>query len=102
MSISIRNDGLAEASQATRAAQVAPSGRPGQTTQGLNSTASDRIDISSLAERVGFADRAQAAQQTERVSKLTALYQSGGYRVDSLNLSRAMVSSALNAGSMGI
>lgn len=99
MSISIRNDGLAESSaaQSSRTSQTTQAARAAQSSSGLSSTGADRVEISSLAEKVAAADGAQAIQHSQHVGRLTALYASGRYQVDSRQVSRALVSQSLSA-----
>jgi anti-sigma28 factor (negative regulator of flagellin synthesis) len=47
---------------------------------------------------VAAASTAQDAQQTGRIARLSALYRSGQYSIDSAQVSQAMVSQALGGG----
>jgi hypothetical protein len=55
----------------------------------------DQVDISSLSGSIADSLSAAAAQQTSKVQHLAALYAAGRYNVDSLQVSRSMVSQAL-------
>jgi anti-sigma28 factor (negative regulator of flagellin synthesis) len=103
MSIRIQNDGLA-GTAASEASRTQDSVQIGNGAARLGSRAdgsSDSVQISSLSGQIVDASNASQAAQANRVSKLTALYQGGRYQVDSLGLSRAMVSQAILAGSAG-
>ncbi len=104
MSISIHNDSLTGATApAARADEVSrPASSSSQYANGSQSRAGDSVDISSLSQSVAAASSAQDSQQAGRVKQLTALYQSGQYHIDSAQISRAMVSQALAAGSSEI
>jgi anti-sigma28 factor (negative regulator of flagellin synthesis) len=101
MSIQIHNDGLAgtSAQQAERAhgSAIGPGNAPKQS-PGLNSTGGDNVAISSLSESIAAATQLDEVQHAGRVRQLAALYQSGQYHVDSLQLSRTLVSQALETG----
>jgi hypothetical protein len=104
MSILIHNDGSAgtSASQAERAQSSAiGSGIPVKQGTGLSSGGGDHVSISSLSESIAAASHADEVQQAARVRQLTALYQSEQYRVDTHQLSRTLVSQALDTGAAG-
>jgi len=82
--------------------------KPGETPRTANSAGTpgagasvgeDRVEISSLSESIATASKVDNSQQADRVRQLGALYQSGKYQVDSLNVSRAIVAQALISGS---
>jgi anti-sigma28 factor (negative regulator of flagellin synthesis) len=101
MSIQIYNDGLAGASASQAERTQGPtigSSNPPRRDNGLSNSGSDHVAISSLSESITAAGRIDDVKQAARVSQLTALYQSGQYHVDSLQLSRTLVSQALNTG----
>jgi anti-sigma28 factor (negative regulator of flagellin synthesis) len=98
MSVRIQNHDLAgtgpaQAGRADETSRVA--NLKHKDTPGLDGNGQDRVEISSLSERVAAVGEAQDAQQAQRVRKLAALYESGQYRVDPLQLSRALVSHAI-------
>jgi anti-sigma28 factor (negative regulator of flagellin synthesis) len=100
MSIRIQNDGLAgaaasETSRTQDTAQIGNgTGRPGSRFD----ASGDRVEISSLSGQIADASTSSQVAQANRVSKLAAMYQSGRYQVDSMAVSRAIVSQALQAG----
>lgn len=98
----IYNDGIA-ASAAAQAALAESAVQPGASPQtgSVANSGSDQVDISSLSGNVAASVAALAGQQAARVSQLAALYAKGEYPVDSLQLSRAMVSEAIAGGSLG-
>ncbi|SPE23317.1 exported hypothetical protein [Candidatus Sulfopaludibacter sp. SbA3] len=101
MSMRIQNDVIATtpASQAAAAESSLPAG----SSKRLGSTAdagADQIEISSLSGNVAQSSAVLASRQAARVSQLAALYAKGQYQVDSQQLSRAMVSHAISAGSL--
>ena len=93
-------------SQIPNSAANAPTGRPegvaGQLgpggklrLQSMGSIGADHIEISSLTERIADGMSADAAQRSERVNNLAALYSSGRYSPNASDLSRALTSHAL-------
>ena len=102
MSIRIQNDGIAGAA----ASQISQAGGPAH---GASSSAkagagiggADQVDISSLSGAVASSVAAMASQQANRVSQLAALYASGKYHVDAVQLSRSLISEAISAGALG-
>lgn len=103
MSIRIQNDGLAgaaasETSRTQDTVQIGNgAGRPGSRFD----ASSDRVEISSLSGQIADASNSSQAAQANRVSKLAAMYQSGRYQVDSVAVSRALVSQAIQTGGTG-
>jgi hypothetical protein len=97
----IHNDGIAgpAASQSTPAESAA---QPGSSTLSASvaNGGTDQVDISSLSGNVAASAGALASQQAARVSQLAALYSRGEYRVDSMEVSRALVSAAISGSSM--
>jgi len=87
------------APQTSRPEETAPSHKTGPAPgPGVGGPAEDRVDISSLSENIAAASSAQEAQQAQRVTHLAALYGSGRYHVDALEVSRSLVSQALVTG----
>jgi anti-sigma28 factor (negative regulator of flagellin synthesis) len=104
MSIRIQNDGLSgtSASQAERTqATENGSGSPLKNGTGPSSGGGDHVSLSSLSANIAAASHVDEVQQAARLHQLTALYQSGQYHVDSGQLSRSLVSRALDAGGVG-
>ncbi|HVW07870.1 MAG TPA: flagellar biosynthesis anti-sigma factor FlgM [Bryobacteraceae bacterium] len=102
MSIRIQNDGIGSGvapevnrvGDAGHAAGASGKGRVGTTTAG-----GDQVEISSAAQTFSDGVSASSAQHSARVKELSALYASGRYQVDSHQVSRALVSGSLSAGS---
>ena len=103
MSIRIQNDGLAgtAASETSRTQDIVQVGSGGSRAGSRISGSSDQVEISSLSSQIADASTASQAAQANRVRQLAAMVSSGRYQVDSLSLSRAMVSQAIQAGAMG-
>jgi anti-sigma28 factor (negative regulator of flagellin synthesis) len=101
MSMRIHNDAIATAaaSQASPAESASPPGAPARAGSAAGS-GTDQVDISSFAGNVAASISALAAEQAARVSDLAAIYAKGQYQVDSTQLSRALVSRALDGGSV--
>ena len=98
MSIRIYNDGLAgtAATEASRAQELSRATQAGRANGAASSSGEDQVEISSLSESLS----AQASQRATRVQDLTAVYRSGGYQPNSLDVSRALVNHALQAGAV--
>jgi hypothetical protein len=103
MSMRIHDDGLAAAA----ASQSAPANGPiglgsGSSRQSgsVSNLGADQVDISSLSGNVAATSAALANQQAARVSQLAALYAKGDYHVDSMQLSRALISGSMAGGSV--
>jgi anti-sigma28 factor (negative regulator of flagellin synthesis) len=96
MSIRIYNDGLAGASalENSRAEQLSRTGGTGKPGAGAGPGGEDQVQMSSLSEALTAAQ----SQRATNVQQLAAAYQSGHYHVDSTDVSRALVSHALEAG----
>jgi anti-sigma28 factor (negative regulator of flagellin synthesis) len=58
----------------------------------------DRVEFSDNLERLSRAMSSYGATQTNRVEELSALYQSGQYRIDAAAVGKALVDHALAAG----
>ena len=98
MSIQIYNDGLAGlgSSEAARTQELSRATTGGKQTSGASSGGEDQVQISSLSSTLA----AQGSDRAARLSQLAAVYQSGGYEVNSMDVSRAIVNHALQAGSV--
>ena len=68
--------------------------------QAAGSSARDQVQVSRLAGSVANALEASSAQRSVRVERLAALYNSGEYKVDAAQVSRAMISNALEFGAV--
>jgi anti-sigma28 factor (negative regulator of flagellin synthesis) len=103
MSIRIQNDSLAgtAASETSRTQDVVQIGGKGSRSGSRIGSSSDSVEISSLSGQIANASSAAEATQASRVRQLAALYSSGRYQVDSAALSSALVSHAIQAGSLG-
>lgn len=97
MSIRIYNEGLsgAAASETSRAQELSRISPGGKSNSSAAAGGEDQIQISSLSESLA----AEGSQRSARVSALAAAYQSGGYQVDSMDVSRAIVNNAMQASS---
>jgi anti-sigma28 factor (negative regulator of flagellin synthesis) len=98
MSIQIYNDGLAGAgaSEATRTQDVSRATTGGKPTFGAGSSGEDQVQISSLSSTLS----ADGTQHAARVQELSAIFQSGRYEVNSMDVSRAIVNRALTSPGM--
>jgi anti-sigma28 factor (negative regulator of flagellin synthesis) len=101
MSIRIQNDGIAAASTG----QTAPAEKAGKAGSSASSASlanlgSDQVDISSFSGNIAASSSDLANQQAARVNELTAIYAKGDFQVDSGQLSRSLVSSAIGGGSV--
>jgi anti-sigma28 factor (negative regulator of flagellin synthesis) len=96
MSIQIYNDGLAGAgaSETSRAHEVSRATTGGKAASGSAASGEDQVEISSVSSTLA----AQGSQRAARVQELAAAYQSGNYRVNSTDVSKAIVNNALKAG----
>ena len=61
----------------------------------------DSVELSSFSERLSRTMQAASAQQSQRITDLTAAVRSGQYQMDSQIVSHAMVSQAISAGNGG-
>ena len=93
MSIQIYSDGLAGAgaSEATRTQDLSRATTGGKPSSGASTGGEDQVQISSLSTTLA----ADASQHAARVQELSAVYQSGQYQVNSIDVSSAIVKHAL-------
>jgi anti-sigma28 factor (negative regulator of flagellin synthesis) len=98
MSIQIYNDGLAGAgaSEATRTQDLSRAATGGKPAFGPSSSGEDQVQISSLSSAL----TADGSQHAARVQQLSAVFQSGRYEVNSMDVSRAIVNQALTSPGM--
>jgi anti-sigma28 factor (negative regulator of flagellin synthesis) len=103
MSIRIDNDRLtgATAAQAGKTDQARSTSAKSSFAGAAQGTGKDSVEISSMAESLMNAGAVQDANRAGRVSQLAAMYASGSYQPNSLNVSRAIVEHAVNAPSEG-
>ncbi len=101
MSMRIHNDALAAAA-APPPAPVENVAQLGSSTliAPVANNGDDQIDISSLSGNVASSVGALADQQSARVSHLASLYARGEYQVDSMQISRALLSGAIASASV--
>jgi hypothetical protein len=101
MSMRIQNDGLAgpAVSQAAPADKAEQAGSSALSRPAANS-GGDQVDLSSFSGNFSASIGALAEQQAARVTQLSALYGRGEYSADSMQVSRALVSSAIAGGSL--
>jgi hypothetical protein len=66
---------------------------------GTASSGGDQVELSSALESLSRAMTAYGSDRQSQVAALTAQYQSGNYRPDSMATSRGMVAEALAGGS---
>src|SRR5271157_4477331 len=99
MSIRIQNDGIAgaAASQVSQTGGAAHSASAGAGA-GRGIGGADQVDISSLSGAVANSVAAMASRQADRVSQLAALYAKGQYKVDAVQISRALISEVISTG----
>jgi hypothetical protein len=102
MSIRIQNDGIASAAT-SQTAPVEQAGKQGSSARSgsVANSGADQVDISSLSGNIAASSGALAEQQAARVSQLAGIYSKGDLQVDSQQLSRALVSSAIQGSSGG-
>lgn len=98
MSIQIYNDGLAGAgaSETSRTQELSRAATAGKPSSAASSSGEDQVQISSLSSSL----ETQGSQRAARLQQLAAAYQSGQYEVNSMDVSRAIVNNALQAGSV--
>jgi anti-sigma28 factor (negative regulator of flagellin synthesis) len=99
MSIQIYNDGIAgaAASGAGRTQELSQPPAGGKPSSGSTVSGEDTVQISSLSSGLSSHQSERAA----RVQQLAAAYQSGQYEVNSMDVSKALVNHALQAGTTG-
>ena len=99
MSIRITNDQTnGVASSQTARTELSPSSASGgQKARGRHhDTSADQISVSSVTEAIVAGVSTHGVRQSGKVSQLSALYASGKYEIDSVAVSRALVSGALD------
>ena len=81
-----------------RAQETQRSSQTGTAESSRGAQSGDRVEFSSTLGLLARAISTDTAGRANRVQTLASLYQSGGYRSDSVATSRAMVTDALSAG----
>jgi anti-sigma28 factor (negative regulator of flagellin synthesis) len=61
-------------------------------------TGDDLVEVSPLAEQVASASADADASQARKVDQLAAVYRSGEYRADAVEVSRALIRDAISRG----
>ncbi|HEX4136688.1 MAG TPA: hypothetical protein VHY84_18905 [Bryobacteraceae bacterium] len=95
MSIRVNNTDVALTTQTGAAGQVKPSGPGGSGGAASGKTGEDQLEVSSATENIQSALASQGLQHSERLRQLGNLVAEGRYSVDSLDLSRSIVSSGI-------
>jgi len=96
MSIRVNTTDVALTSQTGQAEQPKPAGSGGSAGQVFGKTTEDHIDLSAATENINSALATQNLQHSQKLQQLSNLVGSGRYTVDSGDLSRAIVSSAIS------
>jgi flagellar biosynthesis anti-sigma factor FlgM len=86
----------AQSGRASEAQKLGKSNGPAANRAGRDG--GDRVEFSDKLESLSRAMASYSAGQSNRVEQLSALYQSGQYRVDPEALGKSLVSHALAAG----
>jgi anti-sigma28 factor (negative regulator of flagellin synthesis) len=96
MSIRVNNTDVGLTSQTGLTEQVKPASQGGSGTGPVSGkTAEDHIEVSSSTENINSALANQNLQHSQKIQQLGSLVASGRYTVDSPDLSRAIISSAI-------
>lgn len=101
MSIRVSTADVALASQAGQADSLKPASSSGNAATLSGKSNEDQIEVSASAENIGSALATQNSQHSQKIQQLSNLVANGRYTVDSAQLSRAIVSSAIS-GSAGV
>jgi anti-sigma28 factor (negative regulator of flagellin synthesis) len=85
-------------SELSRAEEISRSGKGGsKISTGASQQSGDQVQISSLSGGITETLSAIDARQSNKVQHLAALYASGRYKVDSAQISHAMVAQSVTA-----
>jgi anti-sigma28 factor (negative regulator of flagellin synthesis) len=100
MSIRIHNEspnttGAAPSTRADELSRVSGSPKSGSRP---SVTSEDTVEISSFSGNIAETNNTRAIHDAGRVQQLASLYRRGSYQVDSLQLSRSIVSNSLGTG----
>lgn len=96
MSIRVSTTDVALTSQTGQAEQLKQAGSGGSAGQVFGKTTEDHIDVSPATENINSALATQNLQHSQKIQQLSNLVTNGRYTVDSGDLSRAIVSSAIS------
>jgi anti-sigma28 factor (negative regulator of flagellin synthesis) len=97
MSIRVNNTDVALTTQTGLTEQVKPSGTGGSGGPVAGKGAEDHLEVSASTENINSALASQNLQHSQKIQQLTNLVFDGRYTVESAELSRAMVSSAIGS-----
>lgn len=97
MSIRVNNNEVTLASQTGRAEQARPTSSGGNAGMIFGGTGEDRVHVSPEAATITSALAAQTASHAQRLRQLGALVAGGNYSVPAQDLSRAIVTTAIES-----
>ncbi len=95
MRIENQNDMAAVSSARSSAAQSVSQESRAASTTGVSRPNGDQVDLSSASSLVALAKGSISTERQARIARLTAQVQSGTYKVDPAQTSRALVQSQL-------
>src|SRR5580692_2992789 len=96
MSIRVSTTDVALASQTGQAEQPRPAGPGGSSGPVSGKSSEDQLEVSAAAENINSAFATQNLQHSQKLQQLSNLVLNGHYTVDSRDISRAIVSSAVS------
>jgi hypothetical protein len=96
MSIRVSTTDVALTSQTGQAEQLKPTGSGGSAGNVFGKTTEDHIDVSAATENINSALATQNLQHSQKIQQLSNLVANDRYTVDSGDVSRAMVASAIS------
>ncbi len=79
-----------------RAGQVQPAGSTGAGR--VKGAAGDQVELSGFAGKISASLKADASSHADRVRSIAEAVRSGSYKVDSMAVSKALVSQAISGG----
>jgi hypothetical protein len=100
MSIRVNSHEVGLTSNTGQAEPVKPAASGGKSPAAFGTAAQDQLEVSASTENINSAITAQSLQHLQTVKQLGSLVAEGRYFVPAEDLSRAIVSSAIN-GSVG-
>jgi hypothetical protein len=95
MSIRVSNTDVALTTQTGLTEQVKPNGSGGSSGPVTGKAAEDHLEVSASTENINSALASQNLQHSQKIQQLANLVSGGRYTVESGDLSRAIVSSAI-------
>lgn len=101
MSIRVNNTDVALTTQTGLTEQVKSSGTGASGGPTAAKGAEDQLEVSASTENINSALASQNLQHSQKIQQLTNLVSGGRYTVDSGDLSRAIVSSAIGNSAFG-